>query len=95
MRRVKLAPENEMFVWVVSTCVAITAFLFSHTGYVTAFTYWCGIPLIGLTAFLFWMRFRPRGAQSKEVPRRVSNSMLVVLSLIVLLYVLGIATWYE
>ena len=96
MRYIRLTPENELFVWLGCASVSLSLlFCFRHTFYVTAFTFWCGIPIIGLTAFLFWMRFRPRVAQSHKVPRVVATAILVLLTFIVLLYLLGVATYYE
>jgi hypothetical protein len=95
MRYVRLTPRDELIAWVVGSCGAITAFMFSHTFYVTVSTFWCGVPLVGATAFLFWVRFRYRVTPLEKIPRRIADSILVLLSLLVVLYVLGVATYYE
>jgi hypothetical protein len=92
---VTLTPGNELIVWIVCTCAAGLAFLTSHTFYVTAGTFVSGAPLLGITAFLFWMRFRRRQAPRTKSLTVTSNTALALLSIVAVLYLLGVATWYE
>jgi hypothetical protein len=92
---VTLTPRDEQFVWVVCTCAALVAFFTSHTFYVTAQTFLSGAVLLGITAFLCWMRFRRRQTLRTKGLTVTSNTALALLSLVALLYILGVATWYE
>ena len=92
---VTLTPRDEQFVWIVCTYAAGLAFLTSHTFYVTAGTFVSGAPLLGITAFLFWMRFRRRQTPRTKGLTIMSNTALALLSIVVVLYLLGVATWYE
>ena len=85
----------ELVIWIICTLCACLAFLTSHTFYVTAGTYVSGAVLIGITGSLFWMRFRRRHTSPSRGLTLVSNAALVLLTLVVLLYLLGVATWYE
>ena len=90
-----MSPKAEQFLWIVAAVGAGAAFLASHTFYVTRGTYTSGAALLGITAFLFYMRFRPRQTPRSKSLTITSNTILVVLPLVVLLYVLGVATYYE
>jgi hypothetical protein len=92
---VTLTPKIEQFVWIVCTCAAGIAFLTSHTFYVTAGTFVSGAVFLGITAFLFWMRFRRRQTPRTKGLTVTSNTALALLSLVAVLYLLGVATWYE
>lgn len=92
---VTLTPRAEQFVWIVCTCAAGAAFFSSHTFYVTAGTFLSGAVLLGISAFLFWMRFRRRQKPRTKGLTITSNTALALLSLMALLYLLGVATWYE
>ena len=92
---VKLTPKNELFAWIVGSCAAVTAFICSHTFYVTASTFWYGVPLVGSTTLLFWLRFRHREMQLTKMQKIVSASALVLLSTLVAMYLLGVTTYYE
>ena len=92
---VTFSPEAERYVWVVAAVCAGAAFLASHTFYVTRGTYACGAVLLGITAFLFYIRFRPRHTPRTKSLTIASNTILVVLTLVVVLYLLGVATYYE
>jgi hypothetical protein len=92
---VALCPKNELFVWIVCAFGAGAAFFASHTFYVTKGTYANGAVLLGITAFLFGMRFRRRHTPRTKSLTVTSNTVLVLLSLVVILYLLGVATWYE
>jgi hypothetical protein len=63
--------------------------------YVTAGTFVSGAPLLGITAFLFWMRFRRRQTPRTKSLTVTSNTALALLSIVAVLYLLGVATWYE
>jgi len=92
---VTLSPQNEQFLWIVCALGAGVAFLTSHTFYVTRGTYASGAVLSGITAFLFYMRFRHRQTPRTKSLTVTSNTVLVVLVLVEVLYLLGVATWYE
>jgi hypothetical protein len=92
---VTLTPRNELILWIVCTFGAGVAFLTSHTFYVTAGTSVSGAVLLGITVFLFWMRFRRRQTPRTKGLTVTSNTALALLSLVAVLYLLGVATWYE
>ena len=85
----------ELVIWVLGFLGAVAAFLLAHTFVVTAATYAYGAVLLGITLGLFWFRFRPQQTQPARWLKVTGNAILVVLSGIVLLYALGVATWYE
>jgi len=90
-----LNPKQELVLWVIYSFAATIVFFLGHTFYVTAATYVFGAILLLVAAFLFWMRFRKRSATPVRWLRITSNSILVLLSMVLLLYFLGVATWYE
>lgn len=71
------------------------ALLLSHTFYVTSSTYVWGLVLLLISAFLFWLRFRRRMDTPKNWLTVISNICLCLLTLLVILYFLGVATWFE
>lgn len=87
--------NGELVIWVLGFLGAVAAFLLAHTFVVTAATYAYGAVLLGITSGLFWLRFRPQQTQRPRWLRVTANAILVVLSGIVILYALGVATWYE
>ena len=92
---VTFSPEAERYLWVVAALCAGAAFLASHTFYVTRGTYASGGVLMGITAFLFYMRFRRRHTPRTKSLTIATNTILVVLTVVVVLYLLGVATYYE
>jgi hypothetical protein len=92
---VKQRPKQELAVWITGCVLAMVLLLLSHTFYVTSSTYAFGFVLIALAGFLSWLRF---SRQELSRPRWLlisANAVLAVIAFIVLLYVLGVATWYE
>jgi hypothetical protein len=71
---VALSPKNEQFLWVVCALSAGVAFLTSHTFYVTKRTYASGAVLLGITAFLVYMRFRGRQTARTHLEYRTRGS---------------------
>ncbi len=94
-QRNRVTPRQELVVWIIASGGAIAAFLLAHTFYVTAATFWYGSFLLGVTGFLFWLRFRPRSIEIPNWLRLIFNSILVLLSMVLLLYFLGVVTYYE
>lgn len=92
---VELNPKNELLVWIAFALGAAVAFFTSHTFYVTRGTYVSGVVLLGITSFLYYLRFRSRQTPRTKILTATSNTVLVLLTLTVVLYVLGVATWYE
>lgn len=86
---------RELAIWVLGFSAALSAFFLSHTFYVTNTTYAYGLVLFALTIALFWYRFRPQRAQRARWLRITGNVILTILTGVVLLYALGVATWYE
>ena len=70
-------------------------FVNSHTFNVVRATFYYGAALLGVGAFLFWIRFRRNMEPRPRWLRIVANSVLVLVSAMLLLYLLGVATWYE
>jgi hypothetical protein len=92
---VALSPQNEQSIWIVCAPIAGVAFLTSHTFDVGGGTYASGAVLLGITAFLFCIRFRRRQTPRTKSLTVTSNTVFVVLGLILVLYLLGVVTWYE
>jgi NhaP-type Na+/H+ or K+/H+ antiporter len=67
----------------------------SHTFDVTASTFWCGIGQLVVITFLFWIKFRRRTTCEPRWLRNMANFTLAILSIAFLVYLLGVATWYE
>jgi phosphatidylserine synthase len=92
---VPLGPKSEQFLWIVSACGAGGAFLTSRTFYVRKGTFARGAVLLGVTAFLSYLRFRRRRTPRTKSLTVTSNTVLVLLGLLVALFLLGVASWYE
>jgi len=92
---VAFSPKNEQFLWIVCALGAGVAFLTSHTFYVTSETYERGAVLLGITAFLLYMRFRRRQTPRTKSLTLTSNTVFVVLGLVLVLYLLGVVTWFD
>jgi len=89
------SPQQELFCWLTGSLVAVALLALSHTFYVTAATYGYGLALLSVVGFLFWFRFRKKPVPEPRWLRFTANAALVILSLVCLLYILGVATWYE
>ena len=90
-----LSTKQELFCWLAGSLLAVVLFALSHTFYVTAATYCYGLALLSVVGFLFWFRFRNKPVPEPRWLRFIANAALVILSLVCLLYILGVATWYE
>ena len=90
-----LSSKQELFFWLTGTSLAIALFVLSHTFYVTTAKYCYGLAALLVVAFLFCLRLRKNPARRPQGLRVIANSALVVLTVVSLLYVLGVATWYE
>jgi O-antigen/teichoic acid export membrane protein len=90
-----LSSKQELFCWVTCTSLAIALFVLSHTFYVTTATYCYGLALLSVVGFLFVFRFRKKPVPEPKWLSVVANSGLFILSVVCVLYVLGVATWYE
>ena len=90
----KLSWKQELLCWLTAGLLAIALLELSHTFYVTSATYAYGLPLLSLVVLMFCLKFRRAEPQQKWL-RLVANLVLVELSVVCLLYVLGVATWYE
>ena len=89
------SPRQELLCWLIGGAAAIGLFLNSHTFNVVPATYYYGAALLGVGAFLFWIRFRRNPEPRPTWLGIVANSVLVLVSATLLLYLLGVATWYE
>jgi len=74
---------------------AIWLFVNSHTFNVIAATYYYGFALLSVVVFLFWLKFRKRPSPQPMWLRILANFVLVIVTATFLLYVVGVATWYE
>ena len=90
-----LSSKQELFFWLTGTSLAIALFALSHTFYVTTAKYCYGLAALLVVAFLFCLRLRKNPARRPQGLRVIANSALVVLTVVSLLSVLGVATWYE
>jgi len=92
---VTISPKQELACWLAGSLLAIALFLRSHTFYVTAETYCYGAAFLSVLVFLLWVRFRRRSIPSPKWLRVTANTALVILGAVFLLYILGVATYYE
>lgn len=90
-----MSHEHERTCWIVGFLAAAVALMFSHTAYVTAQTYVCGVILTMLGVFLLWLRFRRTAEPRPKWLRVLSNSLLAIFCAMFLLYLCGVATWFE
>jgi hypothetical protein len=95
MHHSETSSATELLICVLTTGVAVCAFLLSHTFYVTRVTYAWGAVMVVATGFLYWLRFRKRANAIAKSLRRTFNVTLTLVTLTTLLYVAGVATWYE
>lgn len=86
--------NTEALVCIALASIAMLAFAFSHTFFVTTRTYICGVVLFAATGLIYWLRFRNRQNINKSVKLTYSIS-LVCTTCVLLLYVAGVATWFE
>jgi len=91
----KLSSIQELVCWLATGSTAVALWLLSHTFYVTTATYSYGLVLLSLVVFMFWFKSRTRANSRPKWLRLVSNGVLVELSAVFLLYLIGVATWYE
>jgi hypothetical protein len=86
-----LSPRQEL----IGGVAPIGLFLHSNTFNVIAATYYYGIALLSIVVLLFWLRFRKRSTPRPWWLRILANSVLVIVTATFLLYVAGVASWYE
>jgi hypothetical protein len=90
-----LSSKQELFCWLIGGVAAIALFGYSGAFKLTAATYCYGFALLSVVAFLFWLRFRKRPSPEPRWLRILANFVLVIVTATFLLYVVGVATWYE
>jgi hypothetical protein len=90
-----LSSKQELFCWLIGGLATMVLFLHSDTFNVVAATYYYGFALLSVVAFLFWLRFRKRPSTRPRWLRILSNFVLVIVAATFLLYIVGVATWYE
>ena len=90
-----LSSKQELFCWLIGGVTAIGLFGYSGAFKLTAATYYYGFALLSVVVFLFWLRFRKRQSPEPRWLRILANFILVVATSTFLLYVVGVATWYE
>jgi drug/metabolite transporter (DMT)-like permease len=92
---IALSSKQELFCWLIGGVATIVLFLHSDTFNVIAATYYYGFALLSMVAFLFWLRFRKRPSPQPRWLRILANFVLTIVTATFLLYVVGVATWYE
>ena len=90
-----LSSKQELLFWLIGVVAVIELFDNSHTFNVVAATYYYGFALLSIVLFLFWLRFRKRPEPKPKWLKILANVVLVVVSATFLLYLAGVATWYE
>jgi hypothetical protein len=95
MLRLKQNENTEGLVCIALASVAMLAFAFSHTFYVITRTYICGVVLFAATGLLFWLRFRKRQKEINKSVKLTYSMALFCTTCVLLLYVAGVATWFE
>lgn len=87
--------KRELFCWLIGGVAAIELFNYANAFKLTAATCYYGLALLSVVIFLFWLRFRKRPSPKPMWLRILANCVLVIVTATFLLYVVGIATWYE
>jgi amino acid transporter len=90
-----LSSKHELLCWVIGGVAVIELFVHLHTFNVIAATYYYGFALLSVVVFLFWLRFRKTSSPEPSWLRILSNFVLVIVTATFLLYIVGVATWYE
>ena len=90
-----LSSKQELFCWLIGAVAAIELFDYADAFKLTAATYYYGFALLSVVVFLFWLRFRKRASPAPRWLRILANVVLVIVTATFLLYVVGVATWYE
>jgi hypothetical protein len=70
-------------------------FAYSDAFKLTRITFYYGLSLLTVIVSLFWLKFRKKPLPEPRWLRILANSVLVVVTAIFLLYVVGVASWYE
>jgi hypothetical protein len=92
---VTLSSKQELFCWLIGCVAAIELFDYSNAFKLTAAACYYGLALLSIVVFLFWLKFRKRATPKPRWLKILANFVLVVVIATFLLYVVGIATWYE
>jgi len=90
-----LSSKQELLCWLIGCVASVGLFGRSNTFNVIAATYYYGFALVSVVIFLFWLRFRKRLSPEPRWLRILANFILVIVTATFLLYVVGVATWYE
>ena len=93
--RIVLSTKQELVCWIVGAITTLEAFSFSHTFNAIPRTYLVGVILLLLGVLLFWLRFRKDALQRPKWLLILANVVLVIFCVIFLLYLGGVATFYE
>jgi len=91
----KLSSTQELLCWLAGCIAAVGLFLRSHTFNVVRVTYYYGFALLCVVSFLFWIRFRREASPRPRWLKIVANSALIIVSVVFVLYALGVVTWFE
>ncbi len=87
--------NTEGLVCIALASIAMLAFAFSHTFFVTTRTYICGVVLFATTGLIYWLRFRNRQKDINKTVQLTYSISLVCTTCVLLLYVAGVATCFE
>ena len=91
----RFSTTQELACWLLGDVLVVFLFDNSHTFNVIPETYWWGLALVVVIAFLCWMRFRKRMSIAPRWLRILGNVSLVFVGAIFLIYLLGVVTYYE
>src|SRR6266700_7921594 len=90
-----LSAKHELFCWLAGSYLAMELFSRSHTASVTTETFYYGVALFGIVVFLFWLKLRQRTTPEPRWLKITASLILVILSVVFLIYLLGVAAYYE
>ena len=93
--KIEFSTAQELVCWIVGGIATLGASEYSHTFNVIPRTYVVGVILLLLGVSLFWLRFRKTELQRPRWLLILGNLVLLIFSLNFLLYVGGVATFYE
>ena len=90
-----LSSKQELLCWLIGCVAAVGLFDYANAFKLTAASCCYGLALLSIVVVLFWLKFRKRATPMPRWLRILANFVLVVVTATFLLYVVGIATWYE
>ena len=90
-----ISSKREFLCWLIGGVAEVGLFVHSDEFKLTATAAYYGLAMLSIGVVLFWLKFRRRATPRPKWLGVLANSVLVIVTATFLLYVVGIATWYE